>query len=188
MATFHSRRERWLWLATGLLVLAIYGSLPVGRRATEVVRAAGWLRVLVTVALAVAAAGLAGWVARQRPPWRRLWWLLPIAAAYAVVLSLAVAPEEQLHLVEYGAVGVLAYAALGERRAARLGAGLASGRLARWPALSAVLFTAGAGWLDEGIQHLLPTRYYDLRDVAFNAIAGLLAVATVAACRSPDER
>jgi hypothetical protein len=33
-----------------------------------------------------------------------------------------------------------------------------------------------AGWIDELIQGLLPTRYYDLRDVAFNAAAGLLAL------------
>ena len=31
------------------------------------------------------------------------------------------------------------------------------------------------GWLDEGIQAILPHRYY-LRDVGFNALAGLMAV------------
>jgi hypothetical protein len=42
------------------------------------------------------------------------------------------------------------------------------------------LFVAAAGWIDEGIQALLPSRYYDLRDVAFNAAAGLMALAAIA--------
>ena len=32
------------------------------------------------------------------------------------------------------------------------------------------------GWLDEGIQWLLPGRVYDLRDVGFNALAAAMAV------------
>jgi VanZ family protein len=40
----------------------------------------------------------------------------------------------------------------------------------------ALVFVAAAGWIDEGIQALLPSRYYDLRDVAFNAAAGALAL------------
>jgi len=40
--------------------------------------------------------------------------------------------------------------------------------------------TAAVGWIDEGVQHLLPNRVYDLRDVALNAAAGLLAISIVA--------
>ena len=32
------------------------------------------------------------------------------------------------------------------------------------------------GWLDEGIQWLLPNRVYDIRDVGFNALAAVMAV------------
>ena len=35
--------------------------------------------------------------------------------------------------------------------------------------------------VDEGIQAILPTRVYDVRDVAFNAVAGLLAVSAMVA-------
>jgi VanZ family protein len=187
MLIFHSLRERRLWAWTALLVLAIYVSLPFMRSATDLVRGRGWLRALVTLALMAGAAAFAGWVIRQRPGWRRLLWLLPVAAVYGLVLSLAVAPEEQLHLIEYGGVGVLVYAALAERREARRRAGLDPGRLARYPALSAVLATTAAGWIDEGIQHLLPERYYDLRDVAFNGLAGLLAILVVTICSRQGE-
>ena len=36
--------------------------------------------------------------------------------------------------------------------------------------------TALLGWIDEGIQFLLPNRVYDIIDVGFNALAGLMAV------------
>ena len=32
------------------------------------------------------------------------------------------------------------------------------------------------GLLDEGIQAILPNRFFDLRDVRFNALAGLMAI------------
>jgi VanZ family protein len=40
-----------------------------------------------------------------------------------------------------------------------------------------VVVTALLGWLDEGIQAVLPNRVYDIRDVGVNALAGLLAIA-----------
>jgi hypothetical protein len=49
------------------------------------------------------------------------------------------------------------------------------------PALAAVLATTAAGWLDEGIQAVLPNRYYDHRDVVFNGAAAAAAVAALAA-------
>ncbi|NNE43630.1 MAG: VanZ family protein, partial [Gemmatimonadetes bacterium] len=42
--------------------------------------------------------------------------------------------------------------------------------------LLTVALVAGLGWIDEGIQALLPGRVYDIRDVGFNALAGLMAV------------
>ena len=41
----------------------------------------------------------------------------------------------------------------------------------------ALLIAATAGWIDELIQAVLPDRVYDLRDVAINAVAALLALA-----------
>ena len=56
------------------------------------------------------------------------------------------------------------------------------------PALVAVLLTAAFGWIDEGIQALLPSRVYDLRDVAFNAIAGLMTVTAMVALTWAEQR
>jgi VanZ family protein len=35
------------------------------------------------------------------------------------------------------------------------------------------------GCLDEGIQAILPNRVYDIRDIGFNAAAGLMAMAAI---------
>ena len=43
----------------------------------------------------------------------------------------------------------------------------------------AVLLTTIVGWLDEGIQAVLPNRVYDLRDVAFNALAAVVCLIAV---------
>ncbi|MCZ6508108.1 MAG: VanZ family protein, partial [Acidobacteria bacterium] len=75
-------------------------------------------------------------------------------------------PEVKLHFVEYGVLGGLFYSAL------RSGG-------ARWVALPAVILTGLAGWLDEGIQYLLPNRWYDLQDVAINTVAGAIAIVTL---------
>ena len=71
---------------------------------------------------------------------------------------------------------LLVRVALLERR--RPGAGM------RWSASRAALavaITAAAGWLDEGIQYLLPNRHFDWLDVALNLLAAVLAVGALAA-------
>ena len=78
-------------------------------------------------------------------------------------------PEERTHLFEYGIVAVLIYQALGERSQ--------NGRRVRAPAALALVVAALLGWLDEGIEALLPNRVYDTFDVASNALAALMAIA-----------
>jgi VanZ family protein len=183
------RRER-LYAATAVvLVVVTWATLYWARFASEWFRARGWLTaVLIGIFAAAALAVLAAVAVRAartgaRPRPAEIAVLAFFAALYTViVLSLIGRPEEALHFVQYGAVGGFAYAALAERRQ-RLAAADTAGWLAPRPApaVAAFLATAAAGWIDEGIQHLLPNRYYDLRDVAFNAAAGALAIAAGAA-------
>ncbi len=99
---------------------------------------------------------------------------LGVTAVYGmVVVRMGIGPEERTHLFEYGLVAVLLHQALGERRR--------NGRRVPAPALQAIALTALLGWLDEGIQALLPDRVYDLRDVGTNAVAAVMAVVASAA-------
>jgi hypothetical protein len=90
--------------------------------------------------------------------------VLLAAAVGAMVLGLSI-PEERVHFVEYGAVALLARFALACH--------LPPSR----QYVGAWILASIAGWLDEAIQGQLPDRVYDLRDVAVNAVAALLALA-----------
>lgn len=191
MALFRSRLERRLWLAAGGLLTAIYLSLAWVRPVSEALRALGLLRGTLIGAFLAVAAG-AGWaLARTRPGWREVAVLLPFAGFYLAVLSTMARAEEAFHFVEYGALGGLVYGALAVRRSAldpRANPAAAADtrpglRALGPPALGAALLTALAGWVDEGIQLFLPRRYYDLRDIGFNALAGVVAATALTAWR-----
>ena len=166
---FTSTRERRLWLWSLAVVAAIYstlglaGSLAARLRENNLMTAAFFILMILTVATIVGS-GL-----RRRPGRREIWVGLGLTAVYGMaVLRMGVGPEERTHLFEYGVVAVLIYQALRER--AR------GGHRVRVPALLALVATALLGWLDEGIQALLPNRVYDDFDVLSNAIAALIGI------------
>lgn len=194
MDLFRTRRERNLWLAVAGILLLIYSTLSLVRPLTEWLRDwGGLIPGLILLFGGLAAWGLRG-LRRRRPGRLESAVLVGIGVAYGLLFFALRTPEEAMHFVQYGLVAVLVYEALAERKKARPAEAEVAGKagwLVRWPALGALALTGAAGWLDEGIQHLLPSRYYDLRDVFFNAAAALLAVAAVAGrkwARRKDER
>lgn len=70
-------------------------------------------------------------------------------------------PEERIHFIEYGILGVLVFKALGK--------GFKK-------IIIAILFILLTGTLDEIIQFILPNRVGDIRDIIFNVIGGSLGV------------
>lgn len=195
VALFRSVLERRLWLAAGGLLVAIFLTLAWVRPVSKVLRDLGLLRATMIGVFLVLAAGAAWALARTRPGWREVAVLVPFGGFYLAVLAMMERAEEAFHFVQYGAFGGLVYGALAVRRDARpdLASADAAGldppprrsglRALLQPALGAALVTALAGWADEGVQYLLPDRYYDLRDVGFNALAGLVAVAALTSWR-----
>lgn len=173
MRFFTSARERRLWLlALGTLIL-IYSTLGVARTVVEALRSDNLLRFSVALVMVATAAAIAWRIGRQRPGRREVVVVALAGAVYLAALLVMERAEERLHLLEYGLVAAFAFWALEERRAnAAFG-----GRSWLW----AILATAAAGWLDEGIQHILPRRYYDLKDVGLNAGGAVLAVLTIEA-------
>ena len=63
-------------------------------------------------------------------------------------------------------MAALVHEALTERRA--------NGRSV--PVLFALVISVLLGWLDEGIQSILPNRVYDIRDVFFNTVAAAMVI------------
>ncbi len=72
-------------------------------------------------------------------------------------------PEERIHFIEYGILGILAFKAFGK--------GLKK-------IMIAILFVLLIGTLDEIIQFILPNRVGDIRDVILNVTGGSLGVWT----------
>ena len=64
---------------------------------------------------------------------------------------------------------MLIYQALSER--AR------NGRRVRAPAVLALVATVALGWIDEGLQALIPNRVYDNFDVVRNSVAAMIGIA-----------
>jgi drug/metabolite transporter (DMT)-like permease len=169
MISFTSDREKRLWLWALVVVAAIYSTLGLaGTLAAELrernLLGTSFFAGFVLVIVAIVGSGL-----KRRPGRREIWVGLGVAAVYGMVLiRMFVTPEERTHLFEYGLVAVLIHQALTERRN--------DGRWVPVPAVLASAATALLGFVDEGIQWVLPSRTYDIRDVGFNALAGFMAV------------
>jgi VanZ family protein len=168
-APFTSDRERRLWLWALIVLVAIYSTLGPAERLVAALRESNLLRVsFVLVLLLVVGAITWQWVKRRHGR-AEIGVALGVTAVYLMAWIRIHSWEERTHLFEYGLVAVLIHQALTER--------LRHGRRVPVPAVLAVAVTAILGWLDEGVQAMLPNRVYDLRDVGFNALAGLMAIA-----------
>lgn len=157
-------------ITLAVYLLAIYATLGVVRTVTNFLRDRGILRVSVVTAFVIATAVILWLIFRdeRRRSWRYVLSLMAVAWVYAAVIYPMQSPEEKIHFIQYGGVAALAHASTppGWTKAGRF--------------IICALFVAAAGWIDEGIQALLPSRFYDLRDVAFNAAAGLMALTAIA--------
>ena len=96
--------------------------------------------------------------------WRISILVIIFLTTYGISKDLA-SPEEQIHFLEYGLVGVLFLRSL----EAQWGI--------QWKSYGMSLIMAGlVGWLDEVIQGILPTRTYDVRDIYLNIISALMGL------------
>jgi hypothetical protein len=130
-----------------------------------------------TIAVTIAA-GLAGAVYVIRHPRlrgvRHVPWLAAVVAAYAYMcLHHLKSPQDALHFLEYGFLGLLAFRALAHRlRDAAI-----------YPA--AILVCALVGNVDEILQWLVPGRISDVRDWAWDLVAAALAQVAIAGGMRP---
>lgn len=168
MSLFTSDHERRLWLWALVVMVAIYSTLGPAAVLVAKLREYNLLRIsLALVTLPVLAVVTWRWL-KQRPGGAEIAVALAVVGVYLMVLARVNSPEERTHLFEYGVVAVLVHRALAER--------IRQGRRVPAPAVITVVAIAVLGLLDECIQSVLPGRRYDIRDVGFNALAGVLAI------------
>lgn len=170
--TARDRTEARLWRIAAVYLGAIYLGLYPLQFVLDFLRQRNLLRLAIALAFGASAALLV--VLGRRSRWRPGQWLVAgIGTATMCLAALRLdVVQERLHLVEYGLLGLMAWAIVYRR----------DERSARPPGLAALrrialatLAVGCAGWIDEGIQAALPNRVYDLGDVGINAGAGALA-------------
>lgn len=169
-ALFTSRRERRLWLWALAVVVAIYSTLGLAGTLAEELRERDLLPAAVLVLMLATVAAIIGSGLKTRPGHREIWVALGVTAVYAMaVVRMGGTMEERTHLFEYGIVAVLIYQALRER--------VRNGRRVPAPAVLALVAAVALGWLDEGLQALIPNRVYDNFDVVRNSVAAAIGIA-----------
>ncbi len=163
------------WLYAGLWTLVIWSTIPFARAITKFF-ATHWGRdqfITITALAAILGAGTAILFVIRQPRagrWQRALVLAVIGGVFVGVARLkALAPEEALHYLEYGILGVLLYRALTHR--------------IRDPLIYLAALVAGAliGTGDEIIQWLTPRRIFEYRDIRMNVLGVALALTAIAA-------
>ena len=162
-----SKNERRLWIALAAVVAAIYSTLGLQRALAAALRDSGLLAPLFILSFAAVIAAIPLIALRLRLGGFQVGVVLGIVIAYLMVFVRMGISEERTHLIEYGVVGALSFAAFNER-SGRAGGGS--------PIVGAIALTTTIGLVDECIQWVLPNRVFDWRDVFFNFFAGTMAI------------
>lgn len=160
------------WLYVVLWSLVIFCTIPFARGFRDVVRDHIGLEIFLYVTVAgVVAAGVVAYTnlrRRQLPLSAYLWLFTMLFAFIGYAYYLRDIPEEAIHVLEYGVLGLLVYRAL----------------VHRVHDVSvyfiATLVVGLIGVIDEYIQWVTPSRVFDLRDVRTNVLAGGLAQIAIA--------
>ena len=178
MPRFLSDRERRLWIAVAVAVAILLAALYPLQLLLDTLRERNLLRLTIAALFLACGAAVITHLARRAAGFFT-WLVLALAGVVYAALALAMeVPQERLHLVEYGALALLVRAAVGESASLR-----ALGRRVTNVDIWVLGLVTLIGWLDEAVQGALPNRQYDLRDVAFNALAAALALGAAATVR-----
>lgn len=165
------------WLFVALWSLLIFCTIPFARAFRDLVREHIGIEVfLYTTVAGILALGIFAYnnLRKRQLPRIAYTWLFGILAAFVgYAYYLRDIPEEAIHVLEYGILGVLVYRALVHRVQ----------DVSVY--LIATLVVGLIGVIDEYIQWVIPSRVFDLRDIRTNVLAGGLAQIAIAAGLRP---
>jgi hypothetical protein len=169
------REKKWMsWLWVAAWSLSIFVTIPLARLIQNFIsRQWGRSAFTYTVLATIMGALLAAAIRLYRSPSanrRNYLWLLSIAvffSGYTFKLGQK-SPEEAVHFVQYGVLGVLVYRALTHHLR---DAGIFA---------AAALVCGIIGMLDEWLQWMTPGRFWGLRDIWINFLAGALIQLAIA--------
>lgn len=170
MSFFTSSREKRLWLYTLLVVLPIVLTLVfsgklAGLLANEQVQVGVFMICMILIGSAIIIHAL-----HTQPSKTELAIWVGLVAVYLLLFIRVGNAEHRTHLMEYGVLAIFVHRAFIERYRLRN----------QWlkPALLAFAMTLSLGVLDECVQHVIPSRVFDLNDMLFNGFAAFVAIGT----------
>jgi hypothetical protein len=175
------QEKQWQsWLSVVVWTLFIFVSIPLARTIQQYVYEE-WNRNLFTyVVLLITALGLVAatlYVRRFRPAARSgYFWLAAISGifvVYAIELGNQ-SPEEAIHFVQYGVLGILVYRALAHRVQ----------DISIYFAAAIICGIIGA--IDEFVQWLTPRRVWGLRDIWLNFFSSAIVQIAIAKGLQPS--
>ena len=170
MALFKSKRERYLWVATALVIFCIYASLGLAATLAEYLYHQQLSALILLAGIMTAGAVILLTGLQLRPGGVDLGIFLGFLLVYGFIFFRMTLPERS-HLIEYSVVAILFYEVLTERQT--------NGGRVPVPSLLAIMLATAVGALDEGIQLYLPKRHFDFNDILFNFLTAVLAVVSM---------
>ncbi len=174
------REKEWIsWSYVFFWTLVIFLTIPVARHIQGHIEAM-WGREAFTVialgAIIIGSIRAVTYLSREgiKSIGNYTWLLLTTAIFIGYTFHLSKAPEEALHFVEYGVLGLLIFRAL-------------SHKIRDYSIyFSASVIGALIGTLDETVQWLIPQRYWDYRDIWLNFLAVSLIQVSIAKGLKPS--
>ena len=163
MKLFENGTHLKLWSFIGGYILLIYLTLPVMRDIiTALYATIGKEYLYFGINLLLILSTLMIILFALRKGLKTLLWIaIPLIATMIVIFTLE-RPEERIHFIEYGVLGILVLRAMDNPS---------------WRQMSiAFVFVLLVGTVDEGIQWLLPSRVGDIRDIIMNGAGGALGI------------
>jgi len=165
MAPSKSLRTRY-WLYVLGLVSLIYSTLYIVRPICTFLKATTPFPLLINtlciILMILLVSGIGIKIRITKPSSYLILSMVLLAYIYGLVILQY--PEEKIHFIEYGFLAYLTF------RAIRIDIDkpVAYGYT--------FLIVSILGWIDEGIQYLLPNRYYQIEDVILNSVSGALGL------------
>ncbi|MFH1360127.1 MAG: VanZ family protein [Candidatus Omnitrophota bacterium] len=157
--------QRNYWFQVLAWTAFIYLTLPFAQSLTQFLTQFIPISIAVNVLYVLALIFLLFLLHKIKIRFRSTYLILIVLATVMIhLLKSMTIPIEKIHFLEYGFLAFLIHKALQAK----------TNKVLAY--LLAFLLTAALGWGDEGIQYLLPGRYYDLRDVLYNTLGGFLGL------------
>lgn len=165
------------WTYVVVWIIALLATLPLAPSILQAVEQATGKWITAVAVFALSGLFLVAIVSRMKRTGKTAIadLTVPVAAAALVIGStiISTTPAEGLHFFQYGVLGALTFRAMSHRTQ---NVGIYIG---------AAILGGIVGTIDEAIQWVLPNRYWDIRDIAFNFSGAVLAQIVIAATLRP---